>query len=172
MPETVRFYGHWKKLVFAAALLSLANLTHSSKLGEENARIRRLGPSISKRTQTFQPVIVGGRQRVGPSDDEGSVIEGDHNSFCGACRTRESNVWWKAPKGLFTNVLCDSCGATWRKYADLNVRPLREESISSNKSKSLDKREGTPLMSHMAKRTKVPFLFNIVLMPANEMRVC
>jgi hypothetical protein len=115
---------------------------------------------------------VGGRQRVGPSDDEGSVVEGELNSFCGACRTRESNVWWKAPKGLFTHVLCDSCGATWRKYADLNVRPLREESISSNKSKSMDKREGTPLQSHVVKRTKVPSFFKIVSILANETRAC
>jgi len=48
------------------------------------------------------------------------------NPACGACRTRESKVWWKAPKGLATNILCDTCGSNWRKYADLNVQGLSE----------------------------------------------
>ena len=89
-------------------------------------------------------------------DDDGSI---DHrptkvNPACGACRTRESKVWWKAPKGLSTNILCDNCGLNWRKYADLNVRPVRDESVF-NKIKAIEKREGTPLGGPAAKRAKV-----------------
>ena len=77
------------------------------------------------------------------------------NGSCGACRTRESKVWWKAPKGLPTNVLCDACGLSWRKYADLNhMRPVREESVAG-KAKTTEKREGTPLGGPSAKRPKV-----------------
>jgi hypothetical protein len=95
-------------------------------------------------------------QRVGLSDDEISVADDPtSNNICGACRTRESTTWWKAPKGLATDVLCDSCGISWRKYADLNVRPLREESLPSGKTKLPDKREGTPLTGPSAKRSKV-----------------
>jgi hypothetical protein len=43
----------------------------------------------------------------------------------------------------------------WRKYADLNVRPVREESLASAKNKSIEKREGTPLGGTAAKRAKV-----------------
>ncbi|KAM5536579.1 hypothetical protein V8D89_009674 [Ganoderma adspersum] len=133
MPEVVRFYGHWK----------------NSKLGEENVRIR----AARARGQDEKADTV--MREVTPDDDEGSIVtelKKNHNS-CGACRTRESEAWWKAPKGLPTNVLCDSCGLSWRKYADLNVRPLREEIIANSKAKE-NKREGTPLSAPSAKRAK------------------
>ena len=85
------------------------------------------------------------------------------HSSCGACRTRESDTWWKAPKGLATNVLCDSCGLAWRKYADLNVRPIREDPLTKNNNKAGDKREGTPLNGNANKRAKVSR--GLMLMP-------
>ncbi|PSR72448.1 hypothetical protein PHLCEN_2v11662 [Hermanssonia centrifuga] len=132
MPEVVRFYGHWK----------------STKLGEENAKIkaaRASGKTVPARAPS----------RGAGSDDEGSTISdvARANHSCGACRTRESDTWWKAPKGLATTVLCDNCGISWRKYADLNVRPLREETIAA-KSKAGDKREGTPLTAPNSKRPR------------------
>ncbi|KAI0794573.1 hypothetical protein C8Q74DRAFT_1366004 [Fomes fomentarius] len=123
MPEVVRFYGHWK----------------NSKLKEENIRIRAAranGVDEKQEASVREPT---------PDDDEGSIVtelKKGHSS-CGACRTRESDVWWKAPKGLPTNILCDSCGLSWRKYADLTVRPIREDPLS--KAKTGDKREGTPV---------------------------
>ena len=89
-----------------------------------------------------------------PADDEGSVVrEVTRNTICAACRTRESDTWLKAPKGLPSGVLCENCGISWRKYADLNVRPLREEALA--KAKAGEKREGTPLGGPLAKRIKV-----------------
>lgn len=132
------------------------------KLGEENHRIkavRQSGLSIPERPPSRAETS---------DDDEGSIIKDfpkNHNS-CGACRTRESDMWWKAPKGLPTNVLCDNCGISWRKYADLNVRPFREETIS--KTKTGDKREGIPLNGNSSKRARVrhsftlPFTFTIL----------
>jgi hypothetical protein len=52
-------------------------------------------------------------------------------------------------------VLCDNCGISWRKYADLNIRPLREDPAS--KSKPAEKREGTPLAQTTAKRPRVGY---------------
>ena len=100
---------------------------------------------------------MGAAQHVGLSDDEESIVNQPTSRIptCGACRTRESNVWWRAPKGLPTGVLCETCGTNWRKYADLNVRPLREESIPVTKSRGNDKREGTPLSAPTAKRARV-----------------
>ncbi|RDX51269.1 hypothetical protein OH76DRAFT_1505916 [Lentinus brumalis] len=124
MPEVVRFYGLWK----------------NSKLKEENIRIR--AARASGRAEAVDVAM----QENTPEDDEGSIVtelKKGHNS-CGACRTRESATWWKAPKGLPTNVLCDHCGLSWRKYADLNVRPIRDEPIVT-KTKPGEKREGTPL---------------------------
>lgn len=121
---------------------------HSSKLGEENVRIRLAranGVDEKAESTTREPT---------PDEEEGSIVmEPPRNVSCGACRTRESDVWWKAPKGLPTSVLCDNCGLSWRKYADLNVRPMRDEALS--KSKTGDKREGTPLNGPQSKRAKV-----------------
>lgn len=112
-------------------------LVLSSKLGEENVRIRLAranGVDEKAESTTREPT---------PDEEEGSIVmEPPRNVSCGACRTRESDVWWKAPKGLPTSVLCDNCGLSWRKYADLNVRPMREETLV--KAKPGDKREGTP----------------------------
>ncbi|KAI3597799.1 hypothetical protein WG66_012548 [Moniliophthora roreri] len=151
MPEVVRYYGWWKNM----------------KLGQEHAQLREHGPppmpsyvkyaSASNKSQT-----------IGQSeDDEGSVISAIPPSkppSCGACRTKESKVWWKAPKGLQSNLLCDTCGTNWRKYADLNVRPVREESVprkatsssaeNGNGSGKGEKREGTPLAGPAGKRVK------------------
>lgn len=95
-------------------------------------------------------------QRVGLEDDDESIISHPSRaSVCGACRTRESQSWWKAPKGLATDILCEGCAMNWRKYADLNIRPLREESVVGSKNKASDKREGTPLAGPSAKRARV-----------------
>ncbi|KAI0071159.1 hypothetical protein K474DRAFT_1712701 [Panus rudis PR-1116 ss-1] len=129
--EVVRYYAHWK----------------NEKLGEENKRIKEA--RASGREVPDRPP-----SRAGSEDDSSIVTEPSKgNNSCGACRTRESEVWWKAPKGLVTNVLCDNCGISWRKYADLNVRPFREEPVTT-KGKGADKREGTPLNGPSAKRTK------------------
>lgn len=125
----------------------------STKLGEENKRVRKDGPppepDFIKYTGNAQ------RQTVSLPDDDRSVISTPTKApSCGACRTRESKAWWRAPKGLATALLCDNCGNSWRKYADLNVRPLREESVPSMRIRT-EKREGTPLIGPSAKRAKV-----------------
>ncbi|KAJ7696471.1 hypothetical protein B0H17DRAFT_929204 [Mycena rosella] len=139
--EVVRFYGHWK----------------CSKLGEENLRILEHGLPVKppgRQYKTVAEAVIG--QRVGMNDDEGSIISHpSKTATCGACRTRDSRTWWKAPKGLSTSILCDPCGTNWRKYADLNVRPIREESLPAAKKVVVaEKREGTPLAGPVAKRAR------------------
>lgn len=125
----------------------------SEKVGEEN-RKKRAGTWA-----TAQPEAL-----AAASDEEGSTIDAPTKAqtSCGACRTRQSDIWWKAPKGLPTSILCDNCGQNWRKYADLNVRPVREDVpvAPQGKAKSLErgaeKREGTPLSTApAAKRLRV-----------------
>ncbi|KDQ26518.1 hypothetical protein PLEOSDRAFT_1105423 [Pleurotus ostreatus PC15] len=140
MPEVVRYYGHWK----------------NSKLGEENRRILRQGQPSKPPSERYKSISdANNGQRVGLPDDDASIIESSATLVCGACRTRESETWWKAPKHISANALCESCGMNWRKYADLNVRPSREESLPVTKTKaSTEKREGTPLQGPSAKRSK------------------
>lgn len=133
----------------------------SQKLGEQHKRIKEVGEtSQSIRRQYHTDEEASNGQRVGLSDDETSIVAepASKTPTCGACRTRDSPTWWKAPKGLSSSILCESCGAAWRKYADLNlVRQSRDESLSSNKTRlsANDKREGTPLSGPSSKRPKV-----------------
>lgn len=136
MPEVVRFYGHWK----------------NSRLKEENQRIREL--RLSHKDEEDEEVSIS--QSITPlSDDEGSTVREPSKGYnsCGACRTRESETWWRAPKGLSTEILCDTCGTNWRKYADLSVRPFREDATPTGK-KGGEKREGTPLNGPNPKRLR------------------
>ncbi|CAE6467003.1 unnamed protein product [Rhizoctonia solani] len=126
--EVVRFYGHWK----------------NDRLGDENRQSKTntlTGKSISLK-----------RSRSPSSDDESSVygFGGDvPRQVCGACRSKESAVWWKAPRGLPTEVMCDQCGISWRKYGDIRSGRIEEP----KKSNGIDKRENTPQPA--LKRTKV-----------------
>ena len=126
-----------------------ADILLSARLREENALNRGLNGSLKEDDQVFL-------SSPPPTSDDESIINVPikHSVYCAACRTRESRVWWKAPKGLPTNVLCDSCGLNWRKYADLNARPITREEPSVQK-KTLEKREGTPLTAPTIKRIKV-----------------
>ncbi|KAI0287346.1 hypothetical protein BC826DRAFT_917324 [Russula brevipes] len=132
--EVVRYYGHWK----------------NTKLGEENRRQRLFGNS--KTPSPAAHALHSGDD----SDSEGSIVRmpSKAHASCGACRTRDTKLWWKAPKGLPTPVLCDACGISWRKYADLNhLRPIREEAAAVKQGKA-EKREGTPLAGSNTKRVK------------------
>jgi hypothetical protein len=120
--EVVRYYAHWK----------------NSKLREENEM---------KRAGTFRAPSTSAA-----AGDSSVVASMDVDRACAACRAEASRTWHKAPKGLVSDVLCDQCDLNWRKYAELNVRPLREEVQAKGKP---DKREGMPLMGTVAKRLKV-----------------
>ncbi|KIJ55283.1 hypothetical protein M422DRAFT_57796 [Sphaerobolus stellatus SS14] len=138
-PEVVRFFAIWK----------------ATKLGEENHRILE----ARKHGRIATPSKSTSRQgSVGISEEEKSVVNvktdgrGGATFVCAACRTRQSNVWWKAPKGLSSSVLCDDCGVKWRKYGDLSAKVPKEDTLKQRGA--TDKREGTPL-APPAKRMKV-----------------
>lgn len=122
----------------------------SNQLREENHRIleaRRLGkPLISQKTSATIP------------DEEKSIINvktDGRTLTCAACRTRQSNVWWKGPKGLFSPVLCDDCGVQWRKYGDLSLKAPSDSLSGKQRTNVIEKREGTPLAGSAPKRMKV-----------------
>ncbi|KAI0791951.1 hypothetical protein C8Q75DRAFT_610949 [Abortiporus biennis] len=131
MPEVVRYYGHWKNM----------------KLGEENRRIK-LARLSGLEAPPDNPVS----GNVTDDDDSSIIMDlpSGKPTTCGACRTRESEVWWKGPKGN-AEILCENCSVSWRKYADINVRSSREETVVK---KTVEKREGTPLTGPVQKRPR------------------
>lgn len=141
----------------SSSVVTLTFSIKSIKQGEETRRRKATGPPPKPISRQYKSIAeANDGQHVGHADDDSSIIaQPSKTPSCGACRTRESKTWWKAPKGLPTNILCDSCGSNWRKYADLNVRPLREESLPLTKVR--EKREGTPLAGPSTKRARVSF---------------
>ncbi|CAE6432843.1 unnamed protein product [Rhizoctonia solani] len=143
--EVVRFYGHWK----------------NDRLGEEHRQSKTntlTGKNISLK-----------RSRSPSSDDESSVygFGGDvPRQVCGACRSKESAVWWKAPRGLPTEVMCDQCGISWRKYGDIRSGRIEE----AKKGNGVDKRENTP--QPPVKRTKVSMSRGPSPPPAPRQHIC
>ncbi|KAG8958510.1 putative PHD type zinc finger protein with BAH domain-containing protein, partial [Tulasnella sp. 419] len=103
--EVVRYYGKWK----------------NARLGEEHRRAQTLPPPPPP-TKFRRTVAV--RSSSDP-DDEGSVVNGQLENtkesaiMCGSCKTKDSTVWWKAPRGLISSIMCDTCGIAWRKYGDI-----------------------------------------------------
>lgn len=136
-----------------------------SNLQSEQLRLQRLkaGGQVSNRSA---PKANGHRREStsttlsedpSDSDDNSSVlsfaISGPARTSCGACKKKESKLWWKAPRGfeLSSAMLCDSCSMSWRKYAELKIS--RSEDVA--KAKYIDKRDGTPLSLPTTKRPKV-----------------
>ena len=134
--------------------------SHSSlHLREENHRIleaQKLGQQSSSQQTSRQPSAASEEEKsIVNMKTEGRGIAA--YSTCAACRTRQSSVWWKAPKGLSSAVLCEDCGVHWRKYGDLNLQPPKVDNVPSIKQRipTTEKREGTPLAGPSAKRSRV-----------------
>lgn len=167
MPEIVRYFGHWKSYVCSPFNCLDVRI---SLYGREQLRRLRFQP-----TQEVEPtpvVII---------DDNTSIYQkNDRRTYtCAVCRTRESESWWKAPRNLPTNSMCDDCGILWRKYAIKSAKgtdkekeylariqptnnstpdpPSTRSGAAANKVQAVEKskREGTPLLAPVSKKTKV-----------------
>lgn len=154
MPEIVRYFGKWKKSVTILPPDAEPNAFRSAQLRLQHRQAQLLESSGTKSRRNTTVV---------DSDDEGSVIRFDQESaqpatiFCGSCRTRDSAVWWKAPKGMSSSVLCDVCGLNWRKYGDHGYSRINRDDPLTAK-RVVEKREGTPLAGASTKRQKVKLI--------------
>lgn len=148
MPEIVRYFGHWK-----------------------SEQLRKLRFQPAPEVEPTPPVV---------SDDNTSIYQrNDRRTYtCAVCRTRESESWWKAPRNLPTNSMCDDCGILWRKYAIKSAKgtdkekeylariqpnnsstpdpPSTRSNAAANKAQAAEKskREGTPLQLPAVKKAK------------------
>ncbi len=170
--EVVRFYSHWKKYVARQSnFIILISCSVSGKLREENKRFLSSNAAMpaSAPTKFRRTVAV---RNGNDADDEGSVVNGQNEMdsasktamFCGSCKTKTSTVWWKAPKGLLSSVMCDACGIAWRKYGDIRGPPKAEEAppkkttpvaAAHPPTNGVEKRIGTPLPAPPPKKPKV-----------------
>jgi hypothetical protein len=143
-------------------------------------------PRLQLRVQRLVPPARSTVVQTG--DDNTSIYQkNDRRVYnCAVCRTRESETWWKAPRNLSTNSMCDDCGIAWRKYAIKSVRgtekekeylarvqphstpepPTTRSGAAGNKQLAVEKqrREGTPVQGPVAKKLKVFFIFYLPML--------
>lgn len=103
--EVVRFTYMWKNKKFKAE-------------NELYRQHRKVHAAHGRRTETLGPPPIVGKVRSRAesevSDDEGSLYNASYVSTnrlqCAACSTRISNVWWRCPRTVQGNAMCESCG--------------------------------------------------------------
>ncbi|KAL7424387.1 putative PHD type zinc finger protein with BAH domain-containing protein [Cryptotrichosporon argae] len=91
------------------------------------------------------------------SDDEvslyGPAYADDGTPQCAACATKLGNVWWRCPRILHGEAMCETCGSNYRKYGVISFTKA-EDSKLPNKDKAAGKRAKSDAASGTA--TPVP----------------
>ncbi|GMK59807.1 hypothetical protein CspeluHIS016_0900240 [Cutaneotrichosporon spelunceum] len=79
------------------------------------------------------------------SDDEGSLYSAAYTSAnrmsCAACGTRTSNVWWKCPRTVQGNTMCEPCGSNYRKYGVISF--VKSDDAKRPEKKDVRRRKDT-----------------------------
>lgn len=79
------------------------------------------------------------------SDDEGSLYNAAFVSAnrmsCAACGTRSSNVWWKCPRTVQGNAMCEPCGSNYRKYGVISF--VKSDDAKRAEKKDVRRRKDT-----------------------------
>lgn len=127
--EVVRYTFKWrnKRLKTENDLIRQHRKVHGTH-GRNNSKT--LGPpSLGK---------IRSRADSEASDDEGSLYNAAFVSAnrmaCAACGTRSSNVWWKCPRTVQGNAMCEPCGSNYRKYGVISF-------VKSDDAKRAEKKD-------------------------------
>lgn len=146
--EVVRYTYMWKNKKYKAE--------------NELLRQHRKVHSIHGRTSsTLGPIPLGHVRRADsemPDDDASSLYNAnyvrDHKLQCAVCWTRISNVWWKCPRSVTGNAMCETCGSNYRKYGVLSAP--KAEDAKRDYRKEPKSRRGAKADSASGTSTPVP----------------
>lgn len=77
----------------------------------------------------------------GKADDEVSLFGADyvssHKMQCAACSTRLGDIWWKCPRTISGEAMCESCGANYRKYGVISFAKAEDSKRPEKNGKRL-----------------------------------
>lgn len=103
-----------------AQVLRFSYIWKNKQLKAENEAIRqhrKVNTAHARQNKTLGAPSLGRiRARHGSevSDSEGSLfgdeIKDTKKAQCAACSTRISNVWWRAPRTIPGDAMCENCG--------------------------------------------------------------
>ncbi|WWC59192.1 uncharacterized protein I303_101741 [Kwoniella dejecticola CBS 10117] len=113
-----------------AEVLRFSYIWKNRQLSKENEALRhhhKVSTSHARQNKTLGAPSLG-RMRAAQdhhSDDEVSLYGNDfakrkdkekETLKCAACSTRISTVWWRCPRTVQGEAMCEDCGSNYRKY--------------------------------------------------------
>ncbi|ORX34360.1 hypothetical protein BD324DRAFT_635569 [Kockovaella imperatae] len=109
-----------------AEVLRFSYIWKNGKLKEENEALRahhKVSHSHARQNKTLGAPSLGrirGHASSTPTDDEVSLYDASFISTnklqCAACSTKISSAWWRCPRTVPGNAMCEDCGSNYRKY--------------------------------------------------------
>jgi hypothetical protein len=116
--DIVRFYYKWRN----GKLGKEHEASKQAKIAAKAAKKKLAKAQIAAQSKISHHMPMGVSANVAPtrdvspdSDAEGSVwgeeqLDIEKPPACAICNSKVAKHWWKAPRSLTGNYLCDSCG--------------------------------------------------------------
>ncbi|WVQ76766.1 hypothetical protein IAR50_006440 [Cryptococcus sp. DSM 104548] len=103
-----------------------------------------LATTHSRQTNTLGPPPLGKVRSAGDDcqdDDSASVYakhpEGEKEFICATCSTRLGEIWWKCPRTVQGEAMCNICGSNYRKYGVITFSKSEDSKKVERKDISL-----------------------------------
>ncbi|TYJ52428.1 hypothetical protein B9479_006969 [Cryptococcus floricola] len=129
--EILRYFYIWK----------------NNQLRVENEAVRQHHPLVtphSRQPKTLGPPSLGKIRSAGDDRKEndsasvyGKVTEGEPHFTCATCSTRLGEIWWKCPRTVPGEAMCNVCGSNYRKYGVITYSRSEDSKKIERKDNSL-----------------------------------
>ncbi|WWC87223.1 uncharacterized protein L201_002111 [Kwoniella dendrophila CBS 6074] len=140
--EVLRFSYIWKN-----KQLSKENeaLRHHHKVSTSHARqnktlgapsLGRIRVTSSLANHSDDEVSLYGNDFIKEKEQEKEIIK------CAACSTRISSVWWRCPRTVQGETMCEDCGSNYRKYGVISFVKSEDSKKDIKKDAAQKKAKG------------------------------
>lgn len=171
--DIVRYYYNWRNTKLRAEHEATKQAKRAARAERKKLQKQQLVTQRDKKHHIPMGAsanVASTRDGSPESDAEGSVYAADDAEAakgslpapsCSVCANKHSKIWWKAPRSLNGNFLCESCGTSYRKYGIAIPNKyaidetLRRKQVAAAEVNGNGKRDATPAMGPIAKKGKV-----------------
>ncbi|WWD07955.1 hypothetical protein V865_006064 [Kwoniella europaea PYCC6329] len=136
-----------------AEVLRFSYIWKNKQLFKENEELRlhhKVSTSHARQNKTLGAPSLGKIRAANTdhSDDEVSLYGSDFTKKkdkdvkCAACSTRLSQVWWRCPRTVQGDAMCEDCGSNYRKYGVISFVKSEDSKKEKQKEATLKKSKG------------------------------
>ncbi|OCF76650.1 hypothetical protein I204_02349 [Kwoniella mangroviensis CBS 8886] len=136
-----------------AEVLRFSYIWKNKQLFKENEELRlhhKVSTSHARQNKTLGAPSLGKIRAANTdhSDDEVSLYGNDFTKRkdkdvkCAACSTRLSQVWWRCPRTVQGDAMCEDCGSNYRKYGVISFVKSEDSKKEKQKEATLKKSKG------------------------------